>query len=364
MLRTLAYVLFATQVTQSLRINKDGKLYQVFGIDFAKFLKANPVALFVLYDSSSLSEFVIPSLHQLEADLASNGLSLVIAKMSVKDAPSYSKLWHVSSFPHFRLYIGDGIYDDFREYPNIENIKTWITTIISNEDSIRLIDDDKKADLFREEDFAFYLRFPSDKESQFLPIHRKFQKLDSKLKVFYANKALHDPFESYNPKELVVGFRRTFDDGDKFFSSEKKLNLATIHNFFELFRHPEIHHLTAEVSDKIRTMGIRSIIYFDKVKRGEVLTQFKRAAGFYHKAMRFVIADLTDSHGQSFAEEAKVSIEGRLPQIRIVDFIEGRKRVFEVIAKSEGEIAEAIEAYNKGELKDLTGESYIASGEL
>lgn len=352
MLKFLTCLVLALHLTSSLRKTMDGKIYKVFGVDFPKFLRAYPVSLFVLYDESPLSQSVVDLLPVLETKLSERQAKVTVAKMSTKDAPSYSKLWNARSLPHLRFYIGDGVYDDLRTYPTLENIYSWITTILDNDDTIRLIDSDRKADIFNEEPFAFYLRFPEE-QTNYINLLKKFQKLDNRLKVYYANKAIHDPFESYNPKQLVVGIRRTFDDGNKFLASEKKINSMTVQNFFEHFRHPELYTLTKEVMAEINELNIRSIVFFDKSKRSEAFNQFKRAAGFYNKAMRFVAADLHEAHAVEFANSLKVDVEGDLPQVRIVDSSEGKRRVFAVAARNEEEIANAIEAYNNGELVDL-----------
>jgi hypothetical protein len=333
----------------------EGNIFKVFGVDFPKFLKAHPVTLFVLHDGSDLAQSVVDLLPALETKLSEREAKVTVAKMSTKDAPSYSKLWNARSLPHLRLYIGDGVYDDMRTYPTLDNIYTWITTILDNDDTITLIDSDRMADVFNEEPFAFYLRFPEE-QTRYVNLLKKFQKLDNRLKVYYANKAIHDPFESYNPKELVVGIRRTFDDGNKFLASEKKINTMTIQNFFEHFRHPELYSLTSEIMKEINDMQIRSIVFFSKAKRSEPRNQFKRAAGFYNKVMRFVAADLNEPHSLEFAASLKVDAEGELPQVRVVDWSEGNRRVFAVTTRNEAEVADVIEAYNNGTLVDLFGQ--------
>jgi hypothetical protein len=352
MLKFLICLVLALHLSSSLRKNMDGKIYKVFGVDFPKFLRAHPVSLFVLYDQSPLSQSVVELLPALEAKLSEQNVAVTVAKMSTKDAPSYSKLWNAHTLPHLRLYIGDGVYDDLRIYPTLDNIFSWIATIIANDDTIRLINSDRDADIFNEEPFAFYLRFPEE-QTHYLNLLKKFQKLDSRLRVYYANKAIHDPFESYNPKQLVVGIRRTFDDGNKFLASEKKINAMTVQNFFEHFRHPELHMLTAEVVKDLNELNVRSIIFFDKAKRSDALKQFKRAAGFYSKSMRFVAADLNETHAAEYARLLRVDLEGELPQVRIIDALEGQRRVFAVSGRNEEEIANAIEAYNNGELVNL-----------
>lgn len=355
MFKILTCLIIAVHISNSLRKTMDGKLYKVYGVDFPKFLRAHPTALFVLHDNSLLSQTVLASLHKLEEQLSASGIILPIAKMSTKDAPSYSRLWSTHAFPHIRLYIGDGVYDEFRGYPSLEGLFEWVTIILKNDDTIRLIDSEPEADQFNEEPFAFYLRFPVS-QPQYLNLLRKFQKLDNKLKVFYANKANVDPFESYNPKEMVIGFRRTFDDGNKFFASRNKINVLTIQNFFELFRHPEIHSLSQEHLEEMRAMPTKSMIFFDRAKRSEALNQFKRAASLFRKAFRFVVADLNEPHALELAKEAKIDLEGEMPQIRIIDAVDGKRRVFEVRAANEEEYTSAIDAFNNGELRNLLDE--------
>ena len=226
--------------------------------------------------------------------------------------------------------------------------------VMTHNDKITLIDSDAKVEKFNKEPFAFYLRFPAD-QTHYIDLLKKFQMLDSSLKVYYTNKAAYDPFESYNPKELVVGFRRNFDDGDKFLASEKKLNQVSIHNFFELFRHGEMHKLTKELAKEMTANRIRSIVLFDNGEKSELLTQFKNISAHLKQILRFIHADMNDEQSKELASFARVS-EGELPQIRIIDTVDNKQRVFEVKASTADEIAQVIDQFNKGELVNMIEE--------
>ena len=176
--------------------------------------------------------------------------------------------------------------------------------------------------------------------------------------IIYKNKEINDAFESFNPKELVVGIRRPFDDGNKILSS-KRLSKATIHNFFEHFRHPETYPLTPEISKNIETPKQRTFVLFDKGGRSDLFNEFKNLAGEFRLAFQFVHADLREEAARQLAEFAQVD-EKDLPSLRIFDTVGGVRRVFEVKTKSYEEIIEEMGRYEKGEfpnlLKEVTSE--------
>lgn len=347
-------LLLASQLALSQKQEMDGNLYKVYGVDFPKFIKANPVALFILHDNSKFSERVLATIRSIDTKLLQENIPLKIARMSVRESPSYARMWHAHHLPHLRLYVGDGVYDDLRVYPSFNNIYNWVTTILDNPDRITLIDSDAKVEKFNKEPFAFYLRFPAD-QTQYIDLLKKFQKLDSSLKVYYTHKAAYDPFESYNPKELVVGFRRNFDDGDKFLASEKKLNQISIHNFFELFRHPEVHKLTKDYASHLNSNKIRSIVLFDDGEKNDLLNQFRKVAASMKQILRFVHADMKEDQSQELAKVARIET-ATLPQIRILDTVDDKQRVFIVNATTADEITQEIEKFNKGELQNILEE--------
>jgi len=350
----LFILLLASQLALSQKQEMDGNLYKVYGVDFPKFIKANPVALFILHDNSKFSERVLATIRSIDTKLLQENIPLKIARMSVRESPSYARMWHAHHLPHLRLYVGDGVYDDLRVYPSFNNIYNWVTTILDNPDRITLIDSDAKVEKFNKEPFAFYLRFPAD-QTQYIDLLKKFQKLDSSLKVYYTHKAAYDPFESYNPKELVVGFRRNFDDGDKFLASEKKLNQISIHNFFELFRHPEVHKLTKDYASHLNSNKIRSIVLFDDGEKNDLLNQFRKVAASMKQILRFVHADMKEDQSQELAKVARIET-ATLPQIRILDTVDDKQRVFIVNATTADEITQEIEKFNKGELQNILEE--------
>jgi hypothetical protein len=350
----LFLLLLASNLVLSEKQEMDGNLYKVYGVDFPKFIKAHPVALFILHDNSKFSERVLESIRKVDMKLLQENIPLKIARMTIRESPSYARMWHAHHLPHLRLYIGVGVYDDLRVYPSLNNIYNWVTTILDNPDRITLIDSDAKVEKFSKEPFAFYLRFPAD-QTQYIDLLKKFQKLDNSLKVYYTHKAAYDPFESYNPKELVVGFRRNFDDGNKFLASDKKLNQLSIHNFFELFRHPEVHRLTKDYANHMDSNKIRSIVFFDNGEKSELMNQFKKVAAAMKQILRFVHADMKDDQSQELAKIVQIETSN-LPQIRILDTVDDKQRVFIVNAISADEINQEIEKYNKGELQNILDE--------
>ena len=202
--------------------------------------------------------------------------------------------------------------------------------------------------------FAFYLRFPAD-QLHYVNLLRKFHQIDNSLKVYYTHRAAYDAFESYNPKDLVVGFKRNFDDGEKFLASEKKINKVSVLNFFELFRHPELHKLTPEFAQELKSKKIRSIVLFDNGEKSELLTNFRTVATHYKQIIRFVHANINDEQSKSLAKEALI-VGDALPKIRIIDTVNEKVRVFDVSGSTAEEITQAIDQFNRGELVNLNEE--------
>ena len=346
--------LLALHSAASYKQEMDGNLFRVYGVDFSHFIKNNPVSLVALHNNSTFSQQVVKTLHELERKFLSENIPIKVARMAVREASSYLNLWHVKHVPHIRLYIGEEVYDDFRAYPSLDNIFTWAIRVLDSPDKITLIDSEAKVAQFQKEPFAFYLRFPAE-QTFFIDLLRKFQKLDRSLKVYYTNKPAYDVFESHNPKDVVVGFKRPFDDGDKFLASEKKLNQGAVRNFFELFRHPEIHQLNEELIRKLKEKRPRAIILFDAGERTPLLEQFAKAAAFHKLNIMFIRASVGQPETRELAELARVDKSG-LPVIRIVDTVEDHQRVFEVVGQTAAEIGESLERYAKGELVDLLAE--------
>jgi hypothetical protein len=314
------------------------------------------VALFILHDSSNFSDNVLLVLQDLASEFAQKGIKLPIARMSIRESPSYAKMWNAHHLPHLRLYISEVVYEDLRAYPSYENIHRWVDTIFHNPDDITFIDSFEKVDQFNAETFAFYLRFPAD-QTHYIGLLRNFQKLDSGLRIYYANKAGFDPFEKYNPDDLVVGFRRNFDDGDKFLASESRLNEVNILQFFELFRRPNFHEVDQKLINELQSQNrYRSILFFENGKISDINSKFSNVANLVKQFIRCVHIDLRDEQMQQIANESYVSNDN-LPQVRIVDSVNEINRVYEATAVTAEEIVLKVEQFHKGELQDLNNDS-------
>ena len=355
MLRNTLLILLVALTTHSIKYEQDGNLYRIYGIDLENFLKDYPTTLVVLHDRSKQSDRVLSTMQNLENRFLTDRIPVRIAKMQTRDGPRWFKMWHAHHLPFLRLFIGDGVYADFKGHPSFKNVHDWIMEIIDNSDRIIEITNEDQIQQFKAEPFAFYLRFPADKSAEYVEMLHRFKKLDRRLQIYYTTNPALDVFENYNPKETVIAFRRDFDDGEKVLGSEKKLNAEAIQSFFHSFRVPDSHDLTPAIYERIANHKVRAAILFQKDYNKDQVDEFKRSAYRNKHTLLSVVADFNSKEGKELAQIAKVK-ESDLPTIRIIDHTDDKFRSFVVSDATKEGIWSHIEKYHKNELEEVVGE--------
>ena len=351
MLRITFLLLAAACLSAAAKYEQDGNLYRIYGIDLENFLKDYPLTLVVLHDRTRHSEAVLNTMQDLEVRFLTDRIPVRIAKMQARDGPRWFKLWHAHHLPFLRLFIGDGVYADFKGQPTFKRVRDWVMEIVDNSDRVVEITTEAQLQAFKAEPFAFYLRFPADKAGEYVEMLRKFKKLDRRLQVYYTTNPALDAFEKHNPKETVVAINRDFDDGNKVLGSERKLNAEAIQSFFHSFRVPDSSRLTPEIAERIIAHKVSAAVLFQKEHDEAQVEEFRRSAYRNKHHFIFVVADLDTKEGKALASLAKVT-EADLPALRILDYFEDKHRSFAIKKISKESIWSDVEKYHKQELEN------------
>lgn len=318
-------------------------VYEVYGITLEKFLELHPFTLVVIYNNSERGRAVrdwLPALHDM---FTKRGVSVVVARMRRSDGPRWVHEWNVKRLPYFRFCVGDGVSVTTRDFADPRSVFEWVTRIYETQLRIVEVRDAAARDLFRATPNAFYLRFDRDRQD-FYDMLTKFQMLSPEMRVFFATNPAYDVFDNHRAEDLVIGFRRSFEEPVKFLSSPDKLNADNIQRFFHSYREPAVVPLTEALLHDLLTRRTRAALYFGRESDSKVLEAFRYLAFEQKDNYLFVLV------GDTPALRDELRGHLRLPEeddvIRLVEF-DGRDfRVFPVEGASLPDIAASFEKFS------------------
>jgi len=334
------------------------KLYSAYLDDF---VKQHPKTLVVVYDTSAFSQSVLQEIETVHEKLAQKGVKLNLAKMFHGDAERHLIQWNIHHFPHLRLFVGEEVYIDLNMYPSSDNVYNELTRILAANDTISEIESHSAKERFGNEPVAFYLRFPKGK-SDFVYFLEKIQQLDDNIRVYFTTHPDLDPFNSHKPSDVVVGFKRNFDDKIKFIASEDKLDRNNILSFYHAFRQPDVQWLDEELLYSILSKKIRAVVFFQDDDKQERLQQFRRLAFIHKNEFLFVLAKPQSPAGRELRQFSHID-NGAGDVIRVLSFRENDVLTYHVGINSFEEMNEAIGLFNKGALEPISDGPFV-DGEL
>ena len=340
---------------------KEGSYFKLYSMYLDEFVVENQKTLVVIYDSSEFSHSVLAEVESVCAKLAQKGIKLTLAKMFHGDGDRHIINWNVHHFPHLRLFVGEEVYIDLNMYPSSDNVYNELTRVLSANDTITEIKTEDDKERYLAEPLAFYLRIPRAKQ-ELVYFLEKIQQLDNRVKVYFTFSPELDPFGSHKPENMVVGFRRDFDQQIKVLSSENRLDRATILKFYHAYRQPDVHTLDEELLYSILSKKIRSVVFFEEDEIQRRVDDFKRLA-FTHKGLfLFVLANPKTPAGAELMDFAKIE-KGTGDAIRILTFKEKDLTAYPVGTTNFDEMSTAINLFNKGALEPLSDGPFV-DGEL
>ena len=340
---------------------KEGVYYKLYGMYLEDFIKEHPKTLVVIYDTSTFAQTVLSEIESIHTKLAQKGLKLNLAKLFHGDSERHVINWNVRQFPHLRLFVGEEVYSDLNMFPSSTNVLAELNKILSADQTITEIYSQETKEVFLHEKLAFYLRFPKN-QPDWIYLLEKIQQLDSTVKVYYTHDPLLDPFSSHKPNDLVVGFRRNFDDPIRFIASDHRLDRQSILSFYHAYRIPDVRSLDEELLYDIFSRKIRSVVFFDEESASQRISDFKRVAFQHKNTFLFVLADSSSAVGQELLPLVKAE-KGSGDFIRIIDFREKDVDVYAVEADDYDVILKGVARFNSGSLEPITDGSFI-DGEL
>lgn len=346
---------------QAYRWLQEGSYFKLYSMYLEEFVRVHPKTLVVIYDSSEFSQKVMAELESVNAKLAQKGIKLVLAKMFHGDSDRHIINWNVRHYPHLRLFVGEEVYLDLNMYPSSDNVYNELTRVLAADDRITEIATEADLERFQKESFAFYLRFPPNR-SELTYFLEKIQQLDNSLKVYYTTSPQLDAFKSHKPDDLVVGFRRPFEDQIKFLSSETYLDRSTILSFYHAFRQPDVHYLDEDLLYSILSKKIRCVVFFEDDEVPGRVANFKRVAFSNKSSLLFVVAKPNSPAGAELMEYARIQ-KGSGDVIRILSFSEKDVLTYPVGVKTYDDMNEAVQLFNRGVL-DPIEEGPLIDGEL
>lgn len=357
----LSTIALAQEAPASYDWIREGSYFKLYSMYLEDFIKEHPKTLVVIYDSSPFSQAVLTEIESIHGKLAQKGIKLHLAKLFHGDAERHIITWNVHHFPHLRLFVGEEVYLDLNMYPSSDNVFNELTRVLGADDTIAEIATAEDKERFLKEPLAFYMRFPKEK-TEFIYFLEKIQQLDSRIKVYYTHKPELDPFKAVKPEDLVVGFRRDFDDPIRFIASEDRLDRNSILSFYHAYRQPDVHHLDEELLYAILSKKIRSVVFFEDEEKHDRIANFRRTAFQYKNEFMFVIAKPNSPAGVELRDFARIE-SGAGDVIRILVFGEKDVATFPVGLRSAAEMDQAISLFNKGALDQISDGPFI-DGEL
>ena len=309
------------------------------------------MTLILAYEDSIACQRVLDYLPELHELLASEQIHIVVAKMRKNDGPRWLYQWKAHHLPYFRFYVGEQVSSTLRAYPEIETIFDWITNIYKTHLRIIEVNSQILKERFLSEPNAFYLRYDPKRENYY-DMLTKFQMVDKNMRVYYATNPAFDVFDNNNPGDLVIGFKRSFEEPMKFLSSADKLNADNIQRFFHSYREPSIVELNEDLLNSIVTNRIRTAFYFGKKSESVVREAFKFVAFEQKSNILFVIVGEEErllNELMTYMEVFNLSED----EIRVIEYDGSDFRVFEIEGKSVAEIAGQFEKFNNKELLEI-----------
>lgn len=340
---------------------KEGSYFKLYSMYLDEFVVENQKTLVVIYDSSEFSHSVLAEVESVCSKLAQKGIKLTLAKMFHGDGDRHIINWNVHHYPHLRLFVGEEVYIDLNMYPSSDNVYNELTRVLSANDTITEIKTEADKERYLAEPLGFYLRIPRAKQ-ELVYFLEKIQQLDSRVKVYYTFQPELDPFGSHKPADMVVGFRRDFEEQVKVLSSESRLDRATILKFYHAYRQPDVHILDEDLLYSILSKKVRSVVFFEEEEVQRRVEDFKRLA-FTHKGLfLFVLAKAQTPAGAELMDFAKIE-RGAGNAIRILSFKEKDVTAYPVGAASFDDMNDAINLFNKGALEPLSDGPFV-DGEL
>lgn len=340
---------------------REGTYVKLYSMYLEEFVKEHPKTLVVVYDTSAFSQSVLQEIESVHAKLAQKGVKLNLGKMFHGDAERHLIQWNIHHFPHLRLFVGEEVYIDLNMYPSSDNVYNELTRILSANDNVIEIQTEKDKDRFLSEPLAFYLRMPPH-QTDLVYFLEKIRQLDDRIPVYYTTRPELDPFNSHKPSDLVVGFRRNFDEKVKFIASESRLDRNAILSFYHAFRQPDVQMLDEELLYSILSKKIRSVVFFDDAEKIERLQHFRRLAFIHKNEFLFVLAKPQSPAGRELREFSHIDNNAG-DVIRILNFRENDVQTFHVGIVGFEEMNEAVTLFNRNALDPISDGPFV-DGEL
>lgn len=332
-------------------------VYEVYGITLEKFFELHPITLVLLYDDSRLSSQTVEMLPELFQEFSENQINVVVAKMRKTDGPRWYHHWKAQHLPYFRLHVGENVSVTLRAFPDQENVFNWVSEIYKNQRRVYEIKNQEIKKRFHSEPNAFYLRF-SPKKDNYYQMLTKLQMVSLDVQIYYSTNPAFDVFDNSKADEVVIGFKRNFDDKLKFLSSADKLNSDNIQRFFHSYKEPIVNHLSEDLLNKIMTDRIRSAFFFGSDSSSSVLEAFK-FVGFEQKPnILFVLVDTKDKFAEEVRKYMHVS-EKQENEMRIIEHDGDDFRVYVIQGRTVSEIVSEFDKFNKNELPEIHERDHI-----
>lgn len=340
---------------------REGTYVKLYSMYLEEFVRQHPKTLVVVYDTSAFSQSVLEEIESVHAKLAQKGVKLNLAKMFHGDAERHLIQWNIHHFPHLRLFVGEEVYVDLNMYPSSDNVYNELTRILSASDAVIEMEGQKEKDRFLSEPVAFYLRFPPH-QTELIYFLEKIRQLDDRIPVYYTTRPELDPFNSHRPSDLVVGFRRNFDEKVKFIASESRLDRNAILSFYHAYRQPDVQMLDEELLYSILSKKIRSVVFFDDAEKIERLQSFRRLAFTHKNEFLFVLAKPHSPAGRELREFSHIDNHAG-DVIRILNFRENDVQTFHVGIEGFEQMNEAVTLFNRNALDPISDGPFV-DGEL
>lgn len=344
---------------------EDQGIYEVYGNTFDRFLELHPFTLLLIHDTTPESKEALELLPELRLMFAKHSVNVVIATMRRNDGPRWMHEWSVRKLPYFRFTVGDDVSVSFRSYPTVDSIFHWVTRLYRNQMSIVQVNSEDMKRRFHAEKNAFYLRYNPAKEDYF-ELLTKFQMVSPHLRVFYATNSAYDVFDKFNAEDVVIGFKRDFEEPLKVLTSPDKLNRDNIWRFFASYREPSTVDLSEELLEHILEEKVRTAFYFGANINSKTLEAFRYIAFEQKDNFLFVVVG-SDEALEAQAKKRLLIDEDTFDDIRIVDFDARTSRVFKVTGTTLQDISASFEKFGAQKLPEVTRTAAVlddVTGEL
>ena len=131
-----------------------GHLLQVHASHIDAYLTEHPNTLYLLLNETPNDDRVLEMYHKLQFELERRNYPVSLVYSTYRQSSSLLERWHLHHTPLFRLFIGDGVYEDYHGKVELGRLEKWVKGILDTPTRPIKIESALELERYKKEDFA------------------------------------------------------------------------------------------------------------------------------------------------------------------------------------------------------------------